>query len=103
MKNNYSFGELVFGAVVTTLTSFVIGMAFPWNEKKAPEVYPMAVTVVDISEALDVVTVKDSNENLWQFHGVEDYMVGDVVACIVDTNGTPEIKDDIIIQTRYNG
>ena len=103
MKNNYTFGELVLGAVVATLTSFFVGLAFPGNEKKAPEVYPMAVTVVDISEALDVVTVKDTNENLWQFHGIEDYMVGDVVACIVDTNGTPEIKDDIIIQTRYNG
>ena len=104
MKNNYNFWELLFGAFIAALVSFLITMSFfPCEEKKAPEVYPMAVTVVDISEALDVVTVKDSNENLWQFHGVEDYMVGDVVACIVDTNGTPEIKDDVIIQTRYNG
>lgn len=100
---NISLMEIFIWAVVISLAGFLIGMAFPWNEKKAPEVYPMAVTVVDISEALDVVTVRDSNENLWQFHGVEDYMVGDVVACIVDTNGTPEIKDDVIVQTRYNG
>ncbi len=100
---NYSLLEIVIWAIVIALAGFLIGMAFPWNEKKAPEVYPMAVTVIDVSEALDVVTVRDSNKNLWQFRGVEDYMVGDVVACIVDTNRTPEIKDDIIIQTRYNG
>ena len=102
MKNSDAV-EFIAWTVIVALASFMIGALIPWKKVNEPKVYPMAVTVVDISEALDTVTVEDSNKNLWQFHGVEDYMVGDVVACIVDTNGTPEIKDDVIIQTRYNG
>lgn len=103
MKNNYNLMEIVLWTIIVALASFLIGGVVLSKEKETLEVYPMAVTVVDVSEALDVVTVRDSNENLWQFHGIEDYMVGDVVVCIVDINGTPEIKDDVIIQTRYNG
>ena len=95
-------GMFILWTVIVATCFFCLGAGIP-NKEKTPEVYPMAAVVVDISEVLDVVTIKDTNENLWQFHGVEDYMVGDVVACIVDTNGTPEIKDDVIIQTRYNG
>lgn len=95
--------EFIAWSVIVALVGFVVGAFIPWKKANEPKVYPMAVTVVDVSEALDMVTVEDSNKNLWQFHGVEDYMVGDIVACIVDTNGTPEIKDDIIIQTRYSG
>lgn len=96
-------GMFIMWTVIIATCFFCLGAGIPPHKEKAPEVYPMAVTVVDVSEALDTVTVEDSNKNLWQFHGVEDYMVGDVVACIVDTNGTPEIKDDVIIQTRYSG
>lgn len=95
-------GMIVLWTLIVAVCFFCLGAGLPRKEK-TPEVYPMAAVVVDISEALDVVTIKDANENLWQFHEIEDYMVGDVVACIVDTNGTPEIKDDVIIQTRYNG
>lgn len=95
-------GMFILWTVIVATCFFCLGAALP-NKEKTPEVYPMAAVVVDISEALDVVTIKDTNENLWQFHGIEDYMVDDVIACIVDTNGTPEIKDDVIIQTRYNG
>lgn len=65
--------------------------------------YPMTAIVVDVSRGNDKVTIKDYNGNLWQYTGVEDYEVGDIVSCIMNSKGTEKIKDDVIIQMRYNG
>ena len=65
--------------------------------------YPMTTVVVDVSQATDKVTVKDTNGNLWQFDGAEDWSVGDIASCIVNDNRTEEIADDEIIKVRYNG
>ena len=65
--------------------------------------YPMTTVVVDVSQATDRVTVKDTNGNLWQFDGAEDWSVGDIASCIVNNNRTEEIADDEIIKVRYNG
>ena len=65
--------------------------------------YPLTALVVDVSQATDKVTVKDVNGNLWQFDGAEDWLVGDIVSCIVDNNRTEEIADDKIVKVRYNG
>lgn len=67
------------------------------------EDYPMTAIVVDVSRANDKVTIKDYNGNLWQYTGVEDYEVGDVVSCIMNSKGTEYIKDDVIIKVKYSG
>lgn len=65
--------------------------------------YPMTTVVVEISEPNDTVTCRDFNGNLWQFRGVEDWVVGDVASLLMDDAGTPMIKDDIVLDARYDG
>ena len=65
--------------------------------------YPLTTVVYDVSTATDTVTVIDFNGNLWQFKGVEDWQVGDVCSCIMNSKGTVLIKDDEVKKERYSG
>ena len=85
----------IFG--ITTL--LVVGIACRFLS----EDYPMTAVVIDVSRANDKVTIKDYNGNLWQYTGVEDYEVGDVVSCIMNNKATESIKDDVIIKVKYSG
>ena len=66
------------------------------------EYYALTARVEDISEAADLVLVKDGNGNLWTFKGVEDWQIGDCASLLMWDNGTENIKDDEIISARYN-
>jgi len=67
-------------------------------------VYPMGATVVETDRVSDTVIIEESNGNTWAFQGVEDWAVGDGVACIMHDNGTPKwVYDDIIVDVRYTG
>ena len=37
------------------------------------------------------------------FYGCSDYCVGDYVTAIMNTNGTPDIKDDYFLKVHYSG
>lgn len=65
--------------------------------------YPTCGVIVEINYENDEVTVEDFNNNLWIFKGAEDWAEGDICAMIMNNEGTPEIYDDIIIQTKYCG
>lgn len=65
--------------------------------------YALTTCVVTVDEITDTVTVEDNNGNLWDFFGCEDWAVGDICSMLMDDNGTTEIYDDIIINTRYDG
>lgn len=74
------------------------------NTAPRPEIYPDAMVVDEIDKENDIVYIKTCAGNIYSFYGVEDWMVGDIVAVIMSDNGTPEtITDDIIITTRYAG
>lgn len=64
-------------------------------------VYPCTAVVIATDEATDTVTVKDSIGFTWSFAGVEDWAVGDGCNMLMDTNGTPQVADDIIVQAIY--
>ena len=52
----------------------------------------------------DVVTMETATGYVYEMTGAEDYETGDLVALIMDDNGTPnDITDDIIITARYSG
>lgn len=68
-----------------------------------PKQYPMTTVVVEISEPNDTVTCRDFNGNLWQFHGVEDWAVGDVASLLMDDAGTQLINDDKVLSAKYDG
>lgn len=72
-----------------------------YNAKQISHLYPLSTTVMQIIN--DTVTVEDSNGNLWSFNGAEDWDINDSCALIMDDNSTKDIRDDIIISTRYQG
>lgn len=67
------------------------------------DLYSMAGVVTHVSHSTDTVTIQDSNSNLWQFTGAEDWYKGDIASCLMNNNKTPEISDDSIIKAEYNG
>lgn len=68
---------------------------------KSSTLYPETGKVVEICN--DVVTVETSTENLFAFYGAEDWFVDDTVSMIMDSCGTAEVNDDVIIAVKYSG
>ena len=73
------------------------------NRTRMKNWYGMTAVVTHVSEATDTVTIKDFNDNLWQFKGVEDWSVNDIASCVMDSCGTSLIKDDVIVKVQYSG
>ena len=67
------------------------------------EIYPQTFIVGTVDPMQDALILIDSMGNEWLWFGIEDYEVGDIVAAIMDDNGTEIIYDDAIITMRYTG
>lgn len=63
--------------------------------------YALTAQVVETNRTQDVVTVKDSTGNLWEFYGVEDWEIGDCASMVMDDMGTDRIYDDEVVNVRY--
>ena len=73
------------------------------NTKPATcEYYALTTCVVEIDRDSDIVTCEDSNGNLWEFYGCEDWEIGDCASLLMDNQGTESIYDDSIEAARYN-
>lgn len=69
----------------------------------ALEYYALAGKVIQIDYSTDEVFFMDGVGFIWSFFGIEDWSIGDIVACVMCDNNTEDIFDDIIISVRYNG
>lgn len=70
----------------------------------ASKTYPNAGVVVGLDEENDLVTISTGSGLLYEFYGIEDLFIGDIVAVIMDDNGTPDsVLDDKIIDSKYAG
>ena len=67
------------------------------------ETYPLTAKVIKVNRKTDTVTVRDYSGHKWKFRDCEDYEKNDVVSMLMDSNGTENVKDDIILQVRYSG
>ncbi|MCD7862849.1 MAG: hypothetical protein LUG61_04910 [Lachnospiraceae bacterium] len=68
------------------------------------KIYPATAIVTEINEKTDTVYVATASGVPYEFEGIEDYVVGDLVAMIMDDNGTSKtIYDDEILVSRYVG
>lgn len=67
------------------------------------EIYSTTTLVHDVDYETDTVTIRTFSGIEYQFTGCEDWFEGDICSVIMDKNGTPEVYDDIILQTRYAG
>ena len=68
---------------------------------KSSTLYPETGKVVEIYD--DTVVVETSTGNIFEFFGAEDWFVGDIVSMIMDSCGSTEITDDMIITVKYSG
>ena len=66
--------------------------------------YPLAGVVTTVDRAADLVTFRTGSGHLYSLTGCDDWLPGDVIACTMDDNGTPQdVTDDTITQYRYCG
>ena len=100
MRRSY-WKEIVI--VIVTCVLCAGWILFGINYRNTKNLYGMTAIVTHVSEATNTVTIQDFNGNLWQFKGVADWAVDDVVSCIMDNRHTAFIKDDVIVKVRYNG
>lgn len=64
--------------------------------------YALTTQVVEIDTENDVVTVEDSNGNLWDFYGVEDWEIGDCASLLMNSRGTEKVTDDRVEGAQYS-
>lgn len=64
-------------------------------------IYPETGKVVSISG--DAVMVETSTGNIFEFYGSEDWFVDDTVSMIMDSCGTANVKDDVVVTVKYSG
>lgn len=84
------------------LAGLLITNAAAENPKQeADHIYPRTAIVTETDQRNDIVKVTDGEGFTWEFYGVEDWEIGDGCSLIMNDNGTADIKDDQIIQTRY--
>ena len=86
-----------FIAIITVLALIV---AF---STACAEIYPQTFIVGMVDPVQDALILIDSMGNEWFWFGIEDYEAGDIVAAIMEDNGTAIIYDDAIITMRYTG
>jgi len=71
--------------------------------EKVRSTHPKAMIIVAVDREADIVTLSTCSGLLYEFYGVQDYEEGDIVALIMDDNGTEDVRDDIILAHQYCG
>ena len=89
--------------VVVLIVGFWVIHCLTIPAKGNEELYPRTMVVSEIDAGSDTVVLTDSVGFVWAFYGVEDWQIGDICSCIMDTSGTENIEDDAIIDAKYNG
>ena len=73
---------------MTTLTALATAAAITVTST----FYPATMEITNISG--DVVTMETATGHVYEMTGAEDYMTGDLVALIMDDNGTPDVRQN---------
>ena len=73
------------------------------NTYDVDNLYAKSMLVYEIDREYDILYLTDSNGNGWEYIGIEDLGVGDVVDCLMYDNQTDIIYDDKIIKLQYSG
>lgn len=89
-------------AIIITILMFLAGGIYG-KTQMTNNVYPKTGRVVYVDHDTDLVLIEDYIGMRWLYKGAEDWMAGDICSMIMDKNGTEEIKDDEIINIKYEG
>ena len=65
--------------------------------------YPMTGFIVEIDYDQDLIVIEDANGFLWEWQGIEDYSINDIVSMLMFSNFSKTIFDDSIILIRFSG
>lgn len=68
-------------------------------------IYPMTAQIVGFDYESNLVTVKEAgSDECFQFYGIEDWLLGDVISFMMADNATPgEWNDDVILDHWFTG
>lgn len=92
------------GACTLVVIVFLGMIFFSMPAKAESSFYPRAAIIIEIIEDEDIVVCQDAAGVIWEFYGIEDFDIGDIVAMLLWDKGTPEsIYDDEIIDVVYAG
>lgn len=67
------------------------------------DAYPMTLMITDIDPETDTFWACDFTGHVWEFSEIEDWHIGDFMACIMDDQGTEVITDDVVTMAYYAG
>lgn len=81
----------------------VLTLIFCSRSNASGSEYPQTFIVSEIDEEADLIYLETFSGMVYTWEGVEDWMIGDIGAAIMDDNGTETITDDLIQQLRYTG
>lgn len=79
----------------------IVGFAHP--EKETGRLYPRAFVITEFDYENDLVIVEDAVGYIWDFEGIEDWEIGDMVVAIMSDNGTDIITDDYFYEIEWSG
>lgn len=94
----------LFVAVVFPISTSAVSKNLSWSfriNKKTLYAETMRVTKVNYKK--DLVYISTSTGHIYSFKGTEDWRKGDFCSCIMDSRGTPKVKDDVILSVKYCG
>lgn len=105
MKAHHILTTLILAAIIAGAVSVSAKLAKPdrgYTLVKGD--YPRTGVVWVLDHDDDIVVVRDPIGQCWTFFGINDWQIGDMVAMIMNDNGTPYcLYDDLIVQTRCCG
>ena len=96
-------GTLVFAIVIAGIIFFKAQSPITANaDARASVYYPLTAKVTGFSSESDMVFAESNDGNIWCFTGIEDWMIGDRCAMVMNDSGTPnDVDDDWIVAVRY--
>ena len=80
---------------------FAATLALVASIAEAGLIYPSTMQITKIED--DVVTLETSTGIVYEMTGAEDYCEGELVSCLMWSNGTEKVFDDAIVSARYAG
>lgn len=66
-------------------------------------IYPQSGIVTNVDYKNNIVTFQTFSGIEYQFNDCDDWIINDCVSCIMFTNYTDNVYDDIIIKYEYDG
>lgn len=85
--------------VMLMLVAFALGLSTTAEEK----LYTKLTVITSVNTEEDYVVGTDFNGNDWVFEGCADWAEGDYCIMVMNTCGTTDITDDVIVTTTYGG